>query len=51
VLLAGQYDDIDSIARYLIALELPFVIHHPPELRAALLRLAAQITQLAMSDG
>ncbi len=49
VLLAGQYDDIDSIARYLIALELPFVIHHPPELRAALLRLAEQITQLAMA--
>jgi predicted DNA-binding transcriptional regulator YafY len=49
VLLTGQYDSIDSIARYLVALQLPFVVHRPPELREALLRLAQQITQIAMA--
>jgi predicted DNA-binding transcriptional regulator YafY len=49
VLLTGQYDNIDSIARYLIALELPFVVHRPTELREALLRLADQISRIAMS--
>jgi predicted DNA-binding transcriptional regulator YafY len=49
VLLTGQYDNIDSIARYLVALELPFVVHRPTELREALLRLADQISRIAMS--
>jgi predicted DNA-binding transcriptional regulator YafY len=49
VLLAGAYDNIDSIARYLIALELPFVVRQPVELRAALRRLAEQIMQIATS--
>jgi predicted DNA-binding transcriptional regulator YafY len=49
VLLAGEYDNIDSIARYLIALELPFVVRQPAELRAALRRLAEQIMQIATS--
>jgi hypothetical protein len=30
-----------------MSLNLPFVIHHPPELREALLRLAEQMVQIA----
>jgi hypothetical protein len=40
-------DDLASMARYLMALNLPFVIHEPPELREALLGLAKQISQIA----
>src|SRR5579859_1043635 len=39
VLLQEQYDDVEGMARYLMALDLPFVIHNPPELREALRRL------------
>jgi len=42
-----QYEDITSQARYLMSLNLPFVIHHPPELREALLHLAEQMVQIA----
>jgi predicted DNA-binding transcriptional regulator YafY len=48
VLFQCQYDSIDSMARYLISLNLPFVIHQPPELRESLLRLAENITQIAI---
>jgi predicted DNA-binding transcriptional regulator YafY len=47
VLFACETDDIDYMARYLMALNLPFTIHNPPELREALLRLAEQMTQIA----
>ena len=47
VRLQYQYRDLSSTALYLIGLNLPFVVHQPPELRAALLSLAARI---AMSD-
>ncbi len=47
VLFQGPADDLDHTARYLMALNLPFVIHHPPELREALLRLAEQMVQIA----
>ena len=40
-------ENLDSQARYLMALNLPFVIHRPTELRDALLRLAEQIRQIA----
>jgi predicted DNA-binding transcriptional regulator YafY len=43
VLFQSQYGDIASTARYLIGLNLPFVVHQPPELREALLQLAEQI--------
>jgi len=46
-LMQWQYDHLESQARYLISLNLPFVVHHPPELREALLTLAEQITQIA----
>jgi predicted DNA-binding transcriptional regulator YafY len=47
VLFQGAIDDLDSMARYLAALNLPFVVREPLELRDALLRLAAQITASA----
>jgi predicted DNA-binding transcriptional regulator YafY len=47
VLFQGQYGDIASTARYLIGLNLPFVVHQPPELREALLQLAEQVIQSA----
>jgi len=47
VLFQSQTENLDYTARYLMALNLPFVIHHPPELREALLRLAEQMTQIA----
>ena len=50
VLLQEQYDDIESMARYLMSLDLPFVIHNPPELREALLRLGERMVQVAKSS-
>jgi predicted DNA-binding transcriptional regulator YafY len=47
VLLQEQYDDVESMARYLMALDLRFVIHHPPELREALLQLGERMIQIA----
>ncbi|MGH2495227.1 MAG: helix-turn-helix transcriptional regulator [Ktedonobacteraceae bacterium] len=47
VLFQCQYENVDSMARYLMSLNLPFVIHNPPELREALLRLAEQMVQIA----
>jgi predicted DNA-binding transcriptional regulator YafY len=42
-----RYEDIEDQARYLMSLNLPFVIHQPPELREALLQLAEQMVQIA----
>ena len=50
VLFQCQYDDIESQARYLMSLNLPFVVHNPPELREALLRLAEQMVQIATAQ-
>ncbi len=47
VLFQCRYDDVAGMGRYLMALNLPFVIHHPPELREALLHLAEQMVQIA----
>src|SRR5579863_6189257 len=47
VLLQDQYDDVEGMARYLMTLNLPFVIHNPPELREALLRLGERMIQIA----
>ncbi|HEY0738006.1 MAG TPA: YafY family protein [Herpetosiphonaceae bacterium] len=43
VLFQSQYGNMDSTARYLMGLNIPFVVHQPPELRDALLRLAEQM--------
>ena len=42
-----QTDDLLYMARYLIALNLPFAIQQPPELRHAFVQLAEQMTQIA----
>lgn len=47
VLFQGQYDNLVGMARYLMSLNLPFVIHEPPALREALLHLAEQMVQIA----
>jgi predicted DNA-binding transcriptional regulator YafY len=47
VMFESDYEDVDDMARYLMGLALPFVIHHPLELRQALLHLAEQMVQLA----
>lgn len=47
VLFQCQYESITGMARYLIGLGFPFVIHRPTELREALLQLAEQMTQIA----
>jgi predicted DNA-binding transcriptional regulator YafY len=45
-----QYGDLASTALYLMGLKLPFVIHRPPELRAALLNIAEQMRQVATAQ-
>lgn len=47
VLLQDHYDDIEGMARYLMTLNLPFVVHNPPELRDALRRLGERMVQIA----
>ncbi len=47
VLLQTHHSHLPEFARYLTGLNLPFVIHHPPELREALLQLAEQLVQMA----
>ena len=44
---AGSFDDLDGLARWLILLKRPFIIHHPPELRTALRQRAQEIAALA----
>jgi predicted DNA-binding transcriptional regulator YafY len=50
VLFQDQYDDMEGMARYLMSLNLPFVIHKPPELREALRRLGEQMVQIAQAQ-
>ncbi len=45
VLFQSRYGDLGQTARYLVALNLPFVVREPPELREALLELAQQIVR------
>lgn len=42
-----QYEDINEMARYLMGLNFPFVVHQPPELREALLQLADEMVRIA----
>jgi predicted DNA-binding transcriptional regulator YafY len=51
VLFQSQHGDLAGTARYLVALNLPFVVHGPPELREELLKLAEQITRSATPRG
>jgi predicted DNA-binding transcriptional regulator YafY len=45
-----QTDDLLYMARYLIGLDLPFVIQQPPELRDAFVQLAEQMTRIARAQ-
>lgn len=47
VLFQTHHSHLPEFARYLIGLNLPFVIHHPPELRETLLQLAEYLAQIA----
>lgn len=46
VLLWASIDDLDMLARLLIGVGCPFVVHEPAELRAVLRRLAADIARM-----
>jgi predicted DNA-binding transcriptional regulator YafY len=50
ILFRTAVGDIDWMARFLVGLGCPFVVHQPPELRAALASLAMQILDCAKSD-
>ncbi|GHO42438.1 helix-turn-helix transcriptional regulator [Ktedonospora formicarum] len=50
VLFQEQHDDIERMARYLMMLDLPFVVHDPPELREVLLRLGERMVKIAMAS-
>ncbi|GCE03637.1 helix-turn-helix transcriptional regulator [Dictyobacter aurantiacus] len=47
VLFQTHHVDLPSMARYLMNLNIPFVIHQPPELRTALLELAQEMVRIA----
>jgi len=47
VMFQCQTDDLLYMARYLMALNLPFVVQQPPELRDAFRQLAEQMTRIA----
>ncbi|MBC8161182.1 MAG: YafY family transcriptional regulator [Roseiflexaceae bacterium] len=50
VLFQSQHGDVLSTARYLVGLNLPFVVHQPHALREALLHLAEQMIQSATAQ-
>jgi hypothetical protein len=47
VLLRTQGDALEYIARYLVQLECPFRVLHPPELREAVRQLSRQLARYA----
>ncbi len=49
VLLQDQYDDLEGMARYLMALNLPFVVHQPAELRDVLRQLGERMIQMSQA--
>jgi predicted DNA-binding transcriptional regulator YafY len=49
VLFQTQHGDLVSVARYLRGLNLPFVIHHPPELRQEVLQMAELLLRSAQT--
>ncbi len=50
ILFQGKADELEGMARYLMLLNLPFVIHNPPELREALRRLGERMVQIAEQE-
>ena len=51
VLFESQHGDLASTARYLTSLNVPFVIHHPPELRAEPRQMAERMPRCATDPG
>lgn len=50
VLFQTHHVHLPTMARYLVGLDLPFVVHQPPELREALRNLAEEIMHIATTD-
>jgi predicted DNA-binding transcriptional regulator YafY len=50
ILFQTHHVHLPTMARYLVGLDLPFVVHQPPELRTALQHLAEQIMQIATAS-
>jgi hypothetical protein len=50
VLLQEQYDDLEGMAGYLMAMNLPFIVHQPPELRETLLQMGERMLQIATTQ-
>ena len=50
VLFQAKSDNIEDMARYLMLLNLPFIIHNPPELREALRRLGERMMRIATAE-
>ena len=46
VLFQTHHSHLPAMARYLVGLNVPFVVHQPPELREALLQMAEEIVQM-----
>jgi predicted DNA-binding transcriptional regulator YafY len=51
VLLRTQADPLDYMARYLVQIDCPFRVLHPPELRDAVRQLAHQLSRFARRGG
>jgi predicted DNA-binding transcriptional regulator YafY len=51
VLLRTQADALDFMARFLVQVDCPFRVLHPPELRAAIRHLAHQLSRYARRSG
>ncbi|HCI79140.1 MAG TPA: hypothetical protein DHW02_05580 [Ktedonobacter sp.] len=49
ILFQTHYESIEGMARYLMSLNIPFVIHQPTELRETLLSLAEQMVRIAQA--
>jgi hypothetical protein len=47
VMLREQVEDVERFARYLMAVDMPFVVHNPPELREAMVRLGEKLLRMA----
>ena len=50
VLFEGMFDDLPGLARYLTIIDLPFVVYHPPQLRAMLRQLGERILKVAATE-
>ena len=47
----GSFDHLDRVARWLVTLGCPVIVHEPPELRAVLAELAREVAAMAVAPG